>query len=340
MMEFILKLSYHLRKDNTMLTIENKNVCIIPVDFWAFFQEASKYKEKNIYSSKHNIGEDTFNLINDKINNTLDERFLAIDMKNISSYPMHLFSKISCNKSNVFFFNVNEGSVKLRMNEDLNSIQWINDSTAVFSPEKRTEIDNIIANECNDVYRKKQAEILCSKMLKTEKGIYKLESSGLYSNCYLSVKYLFREVEDLYYIIYGMADIISKLSKFDAFVTSSKNGAILAAILSDLLNIKEIHLLGIGPKYSMEFGDSLECIKPGKRYLYIFDFMCTGTELKIVSALINSKRAKLKGAVGISRYKEEIAMPLDCGISVLVESKNFDISYELAGKPEELKLRK
>ena len=121
-----------------------------------------------------------------------------------------------------------------------------------------------------------------------------------------------------------------------AFVTSSKNGAILASILGDLLNIKEIHLLGVGPKYTVQFGDSLDCIKTGKRYLYIFDFMCTGTELKIVSALINSKRAKLRGAVGISRYKEENEMSLDYGISVLVESKDFDITYRVAGRPEEL----
>lgn len=34
--------------------------------------------------------------------------------------------------------------------------------------------------------------------------------------------------------------------------------------------------------------------------------MCTGTELKIVSALINSKRGYLVYSAGIARYKENI----------------------------------
>ena len=331
-----MKLNYHWRKENKMFTIESKNVHIIPVDFWSFFQEAVKYKEKNMYSSKHNIDESTFDLLNDYINNYIDDCFLAIDMNNISSYPMHLFTKFNCTNPNVFFFNVNENGVQLRMKEDINELHWIDDTTAIFALDKRSEIEKIIATECRNARKQKEAEILCTKMLKKEKAVYKLESSGLYSNCYLSVKHLFKEVEDLYYIIFGMSQEIAKLPKFDAFVTSSKNGAILASILGDLLNIKEIHLLGVGPKYTVQFGDSLDCIKTGKRYLYIFDFMCTGTELKIVSALINSKRAKLRGAVGISRYKEENEMSLDYGISVLVESKDFDITYRVAGRPEEL----
>lgn len=323
-----------------MFTIDNDKICVIPVDFIVFFNDACKLKEKNVYSAKQNISESTFDILYDRINNYEEDKFLAIDMDNISSYPMHLFGKIKCESPNVFFYNIREKNMKLRMEEDIESIQWIDDYTASFSLCKRSEIEKMITTDCLNSRNRKEMEIIYSKMLMNSENAYKLESSGLYSNCYFSVKNLFREVDELYYIIFCLARKIAEIPKFDAFVTSSKNGAILAAILGDLLKIKEIHLLGVGPKYSMELGDSVDCIKEGKRYLYVFDFMCTGTELKIVSALINSKKAKLKGAVGISRYKKEIDLFIDNGINVLVEAKDMNIPYILAGNEKDINILK
>ena len=84
----------------------------------------------------------------------------------------------------------------------------------------------------------------------------------------------------------------------------------------------------------MELDGSVENIKQGKRYLYIFDFMCTGTELKIVSALVNSKKGVIKGAVGISRYKSDVHFSFPGGISVLVEGNELETPYIIVGKEE------
>lgn len=262
------------------------------------------------------------------------------EASNISSYPMHIFTKIDTSDAKVFFYNIDEKNIVLRMKEDLPQLIWLNETTAAFSMDNRFEIEDALQNKCSNSRKMKHAEIMRKTMLSQDNDVYTLESSGLYSNCYLSVKKLFREVEAFYFTIFSLAQRVSELSKFDAFVTSSKNGAIIATVLGDILNIKEIHLIGIGPKYSMELDGSVDSIKQGKRYVYIFDFMCTGTELKIVSALISSKKGILKGAIGISRYKEDINLSLQNGISVLVEEKELGIQYIIAGSEEEIMMLK
>lgn len=323
-----------------MLTIDIDNLRIIPLDFWAFFSDASSYIGRFKFSKSQFVNENVFEYLNQEIMDNQNRRLLGIDMKNISSYPMHIFARISTSDSKVFFYNVEEKNIVLRMKEDLPQLIWLNETTATFSMENRFEIEDSLQNKCGNSRKIKHAEIMKKTMLSQDKDVYTLESSGLYSNCYLSVKKLFREVEMFYFTIFSMAQRVSELPKFDAFVTSSKNGAIIATILGDILNIKEIHLIGIGPKYSMELENSVDSIKQGKRYVYIFDFMCTGTELKIVSALISSKKGILKGAIGISRYKADINLALQRKISVLVEEKELGIRYVIAGSKEEIKMLK
>lgn len=322
-----------------MFTIDINNLRIIPLDFWAFFSDASSYIGRFKFSKSQYISEAVFEYLYQEIMDNQSGKIIGVDMRNISSYPMHIFSKINSD-TNVFFFNIDEENILLRLKEDLPQLIWPNCNTAVFSKENWSEIERMVKNDCKNSRRMKQIDIIKSIMLSQDATVYTLESSGLYSNCYLSTKKLFREVEEFYFIIFSLAHKISELPKFDAFVTSSKNGAIVATILGDILNIKEIHLIGIGPKYSMELEGSVDSIKPGKRYVYIFDFMCTGTELKIVSALINSKKGVLKGAVGISRYKEDINLSISGEIGVLVEQKELEIRYLIAGSKEEIQILK
>lgn len=323
-----------------MYIIDNEDISIFPADFIAYYIDACRYKDKNRYSPKQSLNEDTCNMISDIVNNHSEKRFLAIDMNNVSSYPMHIFSNIKKISPYVFFYNIFEPGISLRLEEDIEGcIKSDDESIVYFSQEKKSEIEELAHSDCDNYRRKQMALILEKILLKRDKEVYKLESSGLYSNCYFSVKKLFREVADLYYVGFSLARKISGM-KFDAFITSSKNGAILATILGDMLKTKEVHLIGVGPKYSMELGDSVESIKEGKRYLYIFDFMCTGAEYKIVSALINSKKAQLKGAVGISRYMKENNSFREKNIEVLVEADEINVPYLLAGSIESIRTLK
>lgn len=320
-----------------MFILDDENIKVLPVDFVAYFLDAQRYKEKNRYSNSQNINEDTCNIIAGLINVQGNENFLAIDMKNIKSYPMRIFSDINSCNPYIFFFNIETENIVLRMKEDMRQLVWLQNNTiACFSNEKIFQIEQLVNDCCNQVRKKRLISIIDKKLIRNDRSPYKLESSGLYSNCYLSVKRLFGDVENLYFVTFAMARRIAVMPKFDAFVTSSKNGAIIATILADMLRIKEVHLIGIGPKYSMELGDSIESIKEGKRYLYIFDFMCTGAEFKIVSALINSKRAQLKGAVGISRFMKENQSFRENNVEVLVEAEELGTSYIIAGTVEDI----
>lgn len=318
-----------------MKTIDSEHACIIPVDFYNFYLEACKYK-KIKYSKIQTLSETTFEIINEMICQKDEERFLGIDMLNIGSYPLHLFTKIYDGDGKVFFYNIKEENLKLRMKEDIPSLHWVNDEVACFDDAQHQNVEDLLQGECIDVKHRNVVRIVNEIMVEQGMKPYRLDSSNMYSSCYMSAKKLFVEIEEFYFIIFSMAELVYQCKNVDALVTSSKNGAVIAAILSDLLKIKEVHLLGVGPKYSMELGDSVDCIKEGKRYVYIFDFMCTGTELKIVSALINSKKAILQDAVGISRYQEDIGLKIRGSIKVLAEAEELKDLYIIAGKEEDV----
>lgn len=64
--------------------------------------------------------------------------------------------------------------------------------------------------------------------------------------------------------------------------------------------------------------------------------MCTGTELKIVSALINSKKAYLPYAAGIAKYKKDLTLCAVRSVDVLVDTGEMNIDYKLAGEEKYL----
>ncbi len=227
--------------------------------------------------------------------------------------------------------------VKDRISEDLEQLQWINNNIAYCSNKSDLEIEDIVNNQCVEARQSKINEIIGDLVHCDENKMIHLESSGLYSNCYVDVKRLFLDVENYYYIIFSLAEIVfNRIGHVDALVSSSKNGAIIANILGGLLDVKEVHLIGVGPKYSMELGDTIDCIKQGKKYAYIFDFMCTGTELKIVSALINSKKAYLTYAAGIAKYKNDAGTYMIEKIDVLTDTKEMGINYRVVGEKDTL----
>ncbi|MBE6025112.1 MAG: hypothetical protein E7231_18380 [Cellulosilyticum sp.] len=319
-----------------MKTLDSERIQIVPLDFYSFYLEANAKKGNINYSRTWSVNETTYAYIKSLIEAYDDSKYLGIDMNNINTYPMHIFSDIKTTSEKVFFYNIKELTLRFRMQEDLPQMKWIGDEIACFSNKNEKEIEEIVSNDCNRIRHYEYVRIANDIMLEKSDKPYKLVSSGMYSNCYLSLKKLFTEVEDFYYVIFSLSQMVSKYQNIDALVTSSKNGAVLATVLADLLNIKEVHLLGVGPKFSMGLGDSVECIKEGKRYLYIFDFLCTGTELKIVSALVNSKKAELKGAVGVARYSKEFDEVFQTKINDIIEADELNTPYIIAASKKDI----
>ena len=303
-----------------MYSFENDNLSIIPMDFNVFFCSAKKYK-KNIRYSKECVVSEIF----------FDE------LENFISCPKHLFRRLNIYNKRLIFFNVESEKIKQLLIEELEKLTWLRNSVACYSDKDNYMVERLVDVECIGARKQEEYRIIKSVVNSHDGHIQLLDSSGLYSNCYVDIKKLFANVEKYYFIIFSLAE---KLYNFgdhiDAFISSSKNGAILANILGGLLDVKEVHLIGVGPKYSMELGDSVECIKKGKRYVYIFDFMCTGTELKIVSALINSKKAYLPYAAGIAKYKKDADFHLVNKLVVLADTKDMGIDYKIAGAREDI----
>lgn len=318
---------------------EMDDLVIVPIDFNIFFESARKYRKNIRYSKECTISESFFDELLLLISKRSDKKFV-IDMKDVVSYPTRLFTRLEKYLDKIIFFNIMEESrIKDRISEDLERLNWINDSIAYFSELSDFGLEEAVHNLCNQCVGARQLKIdeIVKRLVHCDENkMIHLESSGLYSNCYIDLKRLFLDVENYYYIIYSLAECVSnRIGYVDALVSSSKNGAIIANILGSLLDVKEVHLIGVGPKYSMELGDTIDCIKPGKKYAYIFDFMCTGTELKIVSALINSKKAYLTYAAGIAKYKDDVAIYMVEKIDVLTNTKKMGINYRVMGEIED-----
>ncbi len=323
-----------------MYSFESDNLSIIPMDFNVFFCTAKKYKKNIRYSKECVVSEMFFDELEIFISESNKEN-ISIDMKNVVSCPKHLLRRLNVYIEKLIFFNVKSENIKQLLVEELEKLTWVSDTVACYCDKDNYMVEGLVDVECKDARKKEEYRIIKSLVDNKDGHIQLLDSSGLYSNCYVDVKKLFINVEKFYFIIFSLAEQLYNFSgHIDAFISSSKNGAILANILGGLLDIKEVHLIGVGPKYSMELGDSVECIKAGKRYVYIFDFMCTGTELKIVSALINSKKAYLPYAAGIAKYKKDADFHLLSKLVVLADTKDMEIDYKIAGEREDILMQK
>jgi len=320
-----------------MYIIERDNLLIIPIDFNMFYIEAREYKRGVKYSKEYTISEkfieELIILISKKKGNTF-----VLDMQNIVSYSPRLLSRLEKYLDSIVFYNVSMNStINDKISTDLSNLKWLENGIAYYCEKRDYIIEAMIRDSCIGARAGKMYEILARLVDREMQEPKLLESSGLYSNCYVDIKRLFLDVDNFYFIIFLLAEKIAPyIGKIDAFVSSSKNGAIIANILGGLLDVKEVHLIGVGPKFSMELGDSIECIKKGKKYVYIFDFLCTGTELKIVSALINSKKAYLPYAAGIARYKKGVASYIVNKIDVLADTIDMGIDYKIVGESREL----
>lgn len=323
-----------------MYSFENDNLSIIPMDFNVFFRSAKEYKKNIRYSKECVVSEMFFDELEIFIAKS-NKKYISIDMKNVISCPKHLFGRLNIYYEKLIFFNVDSQKIRQLLVEELEDLTWIRDNLACYTNIDKYIVEKLVDVDCINARKKEEYKIIKS-IVKNEDGyIQLLDSSGLYSNSYINVKKLFIDVEKYYFIIFSLAEQLYNFGgHIDAFISSSKNGAILANILGGLLDVKEVHLIGVGPKYSMELGDSVECIKKGKRYVYIFDFMCTGTELKIVSALINSKKAYLPYAAGIAKYKKDADFHLLSKLVVLADTKDMGIDYRIAGAKEDIIVQK
>lgn len=146
-----------------------------------------------------------------------------------------------------------------------------------------------------------------------QKEVY-LNSSNVYANKYIDIKKTFQKKECFFLIIYQLCIMIENEFKYqqlgdidiDYLVCSSNNGAIIASLLGQLLGIKVVYLMNLGPNLTVNDKELIKSIDPKKKYLYIYDFICLGTEYRITKSLLLYKDCRFLGAAGVALFTNPI----------------------------------
>ncbi len=314
-----------------MISFDKDKIIYIATDFNMFFITASERMKYIRYDQEYDLTESFVDeIIRCIISKPNFE--IIIDLNNVGYVPSRSLSRLSEYISRVIFYNVNKSMMISRIENELPELVRAKTDNSIYCIESRIDKALKLEKEIKDIRKNEIRRVIKSLISSKEEPNY-LESSGLYSNFYVDVKQLFVNVQDFYYIVFCLAEqLYSKMNRVDAIVSSSKNGAIIACILAGLFDIKEVHIIGVGPKYAMKLGDSIDCIKEGKKYAFIYDFMCTGTELKIISALINSKKGVLEFAAGIAKYKEHTGKNILENVYALASTDELEIDYKIFGE--------
>jgi len=165
------------------------------------------------------------------------------------------------------------------------------------------ELDGFINRQIKEVIERSMQHVC------VDDNIRKQHSANLYVNRYINIKPIFDDFPIFALTIYQLARIIHKEFrdekgnlKFDHLVCSSRTGAAIATILSLLLEVKCAYLISVGPRMNLKDRDAFVGIEENRRYLYIFDFISTGSEYKITEAILTSKNALLVGGAGYSMH--------------------------------------
>ena len=136
----------------------------------------------------------------------------------------------------------------------------------------------------------------------------KLESSGVFVSRYVALKDLFLQMDGALFLLYEMAERV--YAKYPAaadresktLISCSKTGAAYASLLSMLLNMRAVYCKSVGPKFALDTVRLKSEIQEGQDYIYVFDFLCMGTEARILHALVNCLGGNLLYGIGAANY--------------------------------------
>lgn len=320
-----------------MLSYCEKEVIMIPMALNAFYYNIPIGTKRITFAETVSIGEEFLEEVFEFINQNAVGKYIIIDMKN-ADYAFRLFEKFIQIDAQVVFVNIESNMLREKMKENIPNLQMSsNEQSGVLNMNYDRVAEKICLEYSSICDHKIYVEIVQSIIDNIPDDPIepqKLDSSGLYSNMYINVKKLFLYPEKYYAIAFGLAQkIVKKELEFDGFVSSSKNGALLANLLGMMLNKKTIHIMGLGPKYSMNIGNVQKEIKRRKNYIYVFDFRCTGTEMKVLSALVNANDAYIQGSIGIATYKNDNDVK---NMMCLVNISDEKIPYKIAGDREDI----
>lgn len=342
-------------EEQKMYVMECKEFVVIPIAYNDFCNDIQKIiiqgELTGPISVERILKKQDFNEVVKYITTDMQEknrdRIYVIDMQDIISYTEKIFAELTeIEGLPIVIVNINN-KIRSYMREDLKKgfIEVQEDVFALNENSKKqyykfeNEIKNIYHLECCNIV-KWMTDCIKEKDL----GVLKpLDSSGIFCNKYVNAKKLFRNPDKHGFIIYQLIRKIStKRTEIDALVSASRNGANLASVIGWLLDIKVVYCANLGPKFSLMTHNIERNIRENKRYFFIYDFMCLGTELKVLNAIVGVRGAHLVGGMGIANYvslsEEDARFSVLGKMESLVDVKKENIGYKIAGAKEEIKL--
>jgi len=164
-------------------------------------------------------------------------------------------------------------------------------------------------------------------------------SSSIYLESYVDVKeFISIDYSFIVFSVYKLALMVKDKwmiteTALPILVCQNSNGAFIASLLSGLLGLNILILDKIGPinKLYKRLGNTIEA---EKSYVVVSDFVCLGTEVKIVKNLIEFSGGKYIGNVSLIRVETLDATDRDfldaLSVFEITSANNQDLDYYIS----------
>lgn len=304
---------------------------IYPVAFNLYIDKMDNYKKNvnlgqkegsntsNLVFNETRLDENDVKKIQDDLKQCAEEKILLIDFQNILIKDCRNFDILLPDRQkHVIFANLSietgffdKAATDLKIPADLQD----REKRSIYSNEDiRKQMKTDSKHTLVQMYRDYIAELISDCLDDGNEELEFLESSCVFSTKYVNIRKIFRKPEQGRFLLYCLAYRVKELAGETGnykLICTSKTGAIIANIISHMLNVPVVFCVGVGPKFAVKPDEIVERVQEKERYVYIFDFICLGTELKILSTFISDRKSKLICGVGPASYircnHEEIA---------------------------------
>jgi len=162
-----------------------------------------------------------------------------------------------------------------------------------------------------DSYKKAVMAIIKDTQCLTGRPSYQ-ESSSVFSSNYIQIKNMFAspDVRSANFVLYRLCVLLDKYSegKNLTLISGSLTGSVIATAIASLMDRKNFYCCNIGPQFSIK-KQSLpkRILSPevrGRKYIYIFDIISLGTEIRSLNAMLSLNHARIVKCIGIASYIE------------------------------------
>lgn len=282
---------------------------------------------------------------------------LVIDMRKIMHSPIHslktVIELLAIEKYQGILYIIEDDLLAKLLDQEYSSLQRQYSFQTLGSSTKLIANQNFtLSNSWNayiDQIEKVDRDIayyIFSALKSTEsQPMEKLRSSNVYINRYFNAKSSLVNGDDFHLIVYSMARMLETVLNelvnrdFDAFICASITGACFASALSVFFRKPVIYLKNIGPSMSANDERMIERIRKSTRYVYVFDFICMGSEFDRMRMICDIRLAKIVANIGISYFRfphfetidKKAALPFDWDskskIAVLFQINAFEKDY-------------